>query len=141
LKTIFHDGQDVQPICDYRYDAIYQLIEASGREHIGQTAHDFNQQNRRDYDFAGLADFLAHPNDLQGSQSELERETLHIMRSKQQIALVETKTKDSSIPASTLPEILIRCQLSNHLGSASLELDDQLRSCQEKDGVDETRVI
>ena len=35
LKTIFHNGQQVEPVCDYTYDAIYRLIEASGREHIG----------------------------------------------------------------------------------------------------------
>ena len=38
LKTVFHNGQQVEPVCDYTYDAIYRLIEASGREHIGQTA-------------------------------------------------------------------------------------------------------
>ena len=65
LKTIFHNGQQVEPVCDYTYDAIYRLIEAKGREHIGQTAHEFNPQNRRDYDFVGLADFIAHPNDVQ----------------------------------------------------------------------------
>jgi RHS repeat-associated protein len=58
---------------DYTYDAIYRLIEASGREHIGQTTHDFNPQNRRDYDFAGLADFMAHPNDLQAMRRYTER--------------------------------------------------------------------
>ena len=50
---------------NYTYNAIYRLIEATGREHIGQTTHDFNPQNRRDYDFVGLADFMAHPNDIQ----------------------------------------------------------------------------
>ncbi|MEH2539207.1 SpvB/TcaC N-terminal domain-containing protein [Bradyrhizobium sp. AZCC 1699] len=57
---------------DYTYDAICRLIEARGREHIGQTAHDFNLQNRRDYDFAGLADFMAHPNDLQAMRRYTE---------------------------------------------------------------------
>ena len=46
---------------------------SQGREHIGQTAHDFNPQNRRDYDFAGLADFIAHPNDLQAMRHYTER--------------------------------------------------------------------
>ncbi len=50
----------------------------------------------------------------------LERETLHIMDDKQRIALVETRTQ--GIDGS--PEQLIRYQFSNHLGSASLELDD-----------------
>src|SRR5262249_45145910 len=51
----------------------------------------------------------------------LERETLHIMDGKQRIALVETRItgSDGSL------EQLIRYQFSNHLGSASLELDDQ----------------
>ncbi len=51
----------------------------------------------------------------------LERETLHIMDNAQRIALVETRTQgnDSS------PGQLIRYQFSNHLGSASLELDGQ----------------
>jgi RHS repeat-associated protein len=73
LKTIFHNGQEVEPICDYTYDAIYRLIEAKGREHIGQVVHDFNPQMRRDYPFAGLADFIAHPNDLQTMRLYSER--------------------------------------------------------------------
>jgi RHS repeat-associated protein len=52
----------------------------------------------------------------------LVRETLHIMDDKRRIALVETRTEgdEAGIPAQ-----LIRYQLGNHLGSASLELDDQ----------------
>jgi uncharacterized protein RhaS with RHS repeats len=52
---------------------------------------------------------------------KLERETLHIMDDQQRISLVETRTRgdDNSLPQ------LVRFQLGNHLGSASLELDDQ----------------
>jgi RHS repeat-associated protein len=56
-----------------------------------------------------------------GSGLKLERETLHIMDDQQRIALVETRTQGND-PA---PEQLIRYQYSNHLGSASLELDHQ----------------
>jgi RHS repeat-associated protein len=73
LLTIFHNGQQIEPIYDYTYDAVYRLIEAKGREHIGQAAHDFNPQNRRDYDFAGIADFIAHPNDLHAMRRYTER--------------------------------------------------------------------
>jgi RHS repeat-associated protein len=61
----------------------------------------------------------------QGAQ-RLERETLHVMDDKQRIALVETRTVDTAgdDPA---PHELIRFQLGNHLGSASLELDEQAR--------------
>ena len=54
-----------------------------------------------------------------GATVDLERETLHVMDDQRRIALVETRT---DVPAS---QPLIRYQLGNHLGSASLELDDQ----------------
>ncbi len=37
-QTIYFNGQVVPPQCDYVYDAIYRLINATGREHIGQLA-------------------------------------------------------------------------------------------------------
>jgi len=54
----------------------------------------------------------------------LERETLHIMDDKQRIALIETRTFDlaGNDPA---PEKLTCYQFGNHLGSASLQLDNQ----------------
>ena len=53
-----------------------------------------------------------------------ERETLHIMDDRQRIALVETRTLDTA-NADPAPVQLIRYQSSNHLSSASLELDDR----------------
>lgn len=35
-QAVFFNNTVVNPSCDYIYDAIYQLINASGREHIGQ---------------------------------------------------------------------------------------------------------
>jgi RHS repeat-associated protein len=58
-----------------------------------------------------------------GKAVKLERETLHVMDDKQRIALVETKTFSDSDDES--PAQLIRFQFGNHLGSASLELDDK----------------
>jgi RHS repeat-associated protein len=52
----------------------------------------------------------------------LVRETVHIMDDKQRIALVETRTQGNEPRGSTQ---LIRYQFGNHLGSASLELDEQ----------------
>jgi RHS repeat-associated protein len=49
-----------------------------------------------------------------GDNVKLERETLHVMDNTQRIALVETRVGD---------EARIRYQLGNHLGSASVELD------------------
>jgi len=72
LKTVFHNGQQVDPVGRYTYDAIYRLIEAQGREHIGQMAFDFNPSNGnyRDYPFAGNR---VNPNDLQALHNYTER--------------------------------------------------------------------
>jgi RHS repeat-associated protein len=56
-----------------------------------------------------------------GTTVNLERETLHIMDDQQRIALVETRTQGND----NSPLQLIRYQLGNHLGSASLELSDR----------------
>jgi RHS repeat-associated protein len=50
----------------------------------------------------------------------LVRETLHLMDDQQRIALVETRTQGND----GSPPQLIRYQFGNHLGSASLELDN-----------------
>jgi RHS repeat-associated protein len=70
LKTVFHANQKVEPECRYRYDALYRLLEASGREHIGQSAFQFipNNGNYRDYPFVGAA----QTNDLQALRSYTE---------------------------------------------------------------------
>ncbi len=72
LKTVFHNGQQVEPAGGFTYDALYRLIEAQGREHIWQTAFDFGPPdgNHRDYPFVG---HRAHPNDLQALRTYTER--------------------------------------------------------------------
>lgn len=55
-----------------------------------------------------------------GGAITLERETLHIMDDKKRVALVETRTQGNDGTAAQLT----RYQLSNHIGSASVELDD-----------------
>lgn len=57
-----------------------------------------------------------------GRTRKLERETLHIMDDKRRIALVETKTLDTT-DNTNLNVSLIRYQYDNHLGTACLELD------------------
>jgi RHS repeat-associated protein len=59
-----------------------------------------------------------------GNTLKLERETLHVRDDKQRIALVETRTTLNP-PDPNDPLRMIRHQLENHLGSASLELDEQ----------------
>ena len=56
-----------------------------------------------------------------GSTVTLERETLHVMDDQQRIAQIDTRTHgNDDAPAQTR-----RYQLSNHLGSAMLEVDEQ----------------
>ncbi len=55
-----------------------------------------------------------------GVDNALKRETLHVMDGKLRIALVETRTQGND----GSPLQLIRYQFGNHLGSASLELDE-----------------
>jgi RHS repeat-associated protein len=58
-----------------------------------------------------------------GGTVESERESLHIMDDKQRIALVEARSLDTA-GNDQAPRQLIRYQFGNHLGSASLELDE-----------------
>ena len=69
-----------------------------------------------------LGDFEIYREILSGD-IELERETLHISDETGRIALVDTLTVDEGDEV-TSPTSTIRYQFSNHLGSASLELDD-----------------
>jgi RHS repeat-associated protein len=70
FQTVFK-GDPVEPVCRYTYDALYRLIEATGREHIRQAALPFVPQdgNYRDYPFVGLSQF----NDPEALQNYTER--------------------------------------------------------------------
>jgi RHS repeat-associated protein len=54
----------------------------------------------------------------------LERQTLHIMNEEQRVAMVERRTIDTQ-GVDRSPEQLRRYHFGNHLGSSTLELDDQ----------------
>lgn len=72
LKRITHNGQQVDPVCAYTYDATYRLTDARGREHIGQNAFAFTpeQDNFRDYPFIGHRD---HPNNPEAMRNFTQR--------------------------------------------------------------------
>jgi RHS repeat-associated protein len=57
----------------------------------------------------------------ENGSAPLARETLHIIDDKQRVALIESRTQGTD-PG---PQQLTRYQFGNHLGSVSLELDDQ----------------
>jgi RHS repeat-associated protein len=56
------------------------------------------------------------------AQPDLERQTLHVMDDRRRVALIETKTVDTSVPRFT-PVPRVRHQVENHLGSSSMEID------------------
>lgn len=68
LPVMNFAGQQVEPVADYTYDALYRLIEASGREHIGQSAFRLNPPNGncRDYPFAGFGPQANDPKAVRG---------------------------------------------------------------------------
>ena len=71
LPVLYYNNEQIAPTSDYSYDAIYRLVAATGREHIGQTTFAPEPQtgNLRDYPFLGLA---ANPNDLQAMRNYTE---------------------------------------------------------------------
>ena len=100
----------------YVYDASGQRVRKVWEKSPGLT-------EERIY-LGGFEIFRKHGGPIGANTATLERETLHVMDDKQRIALVETRTLDTAgnDPA---PRQLIRYQFGNHLGSASLELDEQ----------------
>jgi RHS repeat-associated protein len=72
----------------------------------------------------GFEIFRKHDGPIGANTATLERETLHVIDNKQRISLVETRTLDTA-GNDRASRQLIRYQFGNHLGSSSLELDDQ----------------
>jgi RHS repeat-associated protein len=101
----------------------YYLYDAAGQRVRKVWAKSATLVEERIY-LGGFEIFRRHAGAIGTNTATLERETLHVMDDKQRIALVETRTLDTAgdDPA---PLQLIRYQFGNHLGSASLELDDQ----------------
>jgi RHS repeat-associated protein len=102
-------------------ETTFYVYDASGeRVHKVTERQNGTRKHERIYlgGFEIYREFKSNGNDI-----KLERETLYVMDDKQRIGLVETKTITN--PDDESPEQLIRFQLSNHLGSACLELDDK----------------
>ena len=97
----------------------YYVYEASGQRARKVTEGPNGSRSSERFYVGGFEVFR----DFSGGELALERETLHVMDDKQRIALVETKTFEhgDAIHAPT-PEQ--RYQLANHLGSATLEIDE-----------------
>ena len=98
----------------YVYDASGQRVRKVWQKTQGLT-------EERIY-LGGFEIFRSHGGQI-GVNTALERETLHVMDDKQRIGLVETRTHDIA-GDDRAPQQLIRYQFGNHLGTASIELDE-----------------
>jgi RHS repeat-associated protein len=96
----------------YVYDAAGQRVRKVNENQLG------TKKNERLY--LGGCEFYR---EYGAGAVQLERQSQHVMDDKQRVALVETLTIDNgNTVANPLP--VQRYQLANHLGSASLELDE-----------------
>jgi RHS repeat-associated protein len=68
-QTIYFRNRRVEPSADYTYDAIYRLIEATGREHLGQVGGEPSPHSHNDAPRVGLL----HPGDGNAMGAYLER--------------------------------------------------------------------
>lgn len=100
----------------YAYDASGQRVRKVWEKAPGLT-------EERLY-IGGFEIFRKHRGAIGTNTVTLERETLHVMDDTGRLALVETRTLDAA-GDDRAPRQLIRYQFGNHLGSASLELDEQ----------------
>lgn len=96
----------------------YYVYDAGGQR--ARKVHEHNGSTVEERIYLGGCEICRKHN---GSGLTLERETLHIMDDQQRIALVETKTCEDGLEVPE-PDPLVRYQLNNHLGSSSLELDE-----------------
>ena len=75
-QTIYFRNQRVEPSNDYTYDALYRLIQASGREHLGQggapVPHSYNDAGRTGILSANPAGSFA-ANDVAAMGTYIER--------------------------------------------------------------------
>ena len=71
-QTIYFRNKRVEPSAGYTYDAVYRLIEATGREHLGQTGGVPNAPIPHSYNDVPRVGLL-HPNDGNATGRYLER--------------------------------------------------------------------
>ena len=134
LESMHWDFKDqLQETCRQRVndpectpETTYYVYDISGQR-IRKITNCFAQANQsarivKERIYLGIFE-IYREFEADGKEVELERETLHLMDDKQRIALVETRTLPVTGNGENLRQ-LIRYQFGNHLGSASLELDN-----------------
>ncbi|GAG55702.1 unnamed protein product, partial [marine sediment metagenome] len=72
-QTIFFHNQRIEPNTEYTYDALYRLIEANGREHLGQTSNGTLSPSTPTSSTDSLRSNLFHPNDGKALSKYIEK--------------------------------------------------------------------
>ncbi len=124
LKTAFHNNQPVEPVGTYTYDALYRLIEAKGREHVDQSAFQFNPPNGnyRDYPFVGAAQL----NNPQSVRNYTEQYMYDPVGNFEQMSHQATSGEWTRYYAYDEPSLIEPDKKNNRLSSTSLPGDDPL---------------
>jgi RHS repeat-associated protein len=100
-------------------EATFYVYDAAGQRARKITLRDDGSRRYERYYLGGFEIFRGY----HAGHVELQRETLHVMDDTRRIAMIETQTvEDGRAVTSAAP--LSRYQFANHLGSASLELDE-----------------
>jgi RHS repeat-associated protein len=108
-----------QIVMDGAAQTTYYVYDAGGRRVRKVTERQSGPRVKERCYLGGFEVYREY--DASGMAVTLERQTLHVMDDQQRVALVETRTQGTDGDAA--PQA-IRYQLTNHLGSAALEVDE-----------------
>jgi RHS repeat-associated protein len=127
-QDIYFSNRRVEPSADYTYDAVYRLIEATGREHLGQTGEQTGPPTAPDA-FNSFHTRLAHPGNGRAMGTYVERyfydavgnfqEMRHLRSDPAQPGWTRTYKYDK-------PSLLEPGKSSNRLGSTTVETQNAL---------------
>ncbi len=113
------------------HNNVLRLADRGGGGQVYFACDGSGQRVRKSYEHGGFVEERIYLDDYElyrkrnrtTGQVELARDTLAVTDTARAIALVETKTVDTSIAGFT-PTSRVRYQLGDHLGSTAMELDD-----------------
>jgi len=117
-QAVNADDQDGN---QHQGERTYYVYDATGRR-VRKTTASSSGTKRKERFYIGIFELYREYDS--GGNVTLERQTLHVMDDKKRVAVGETKTVDTSAAPGSLPDTALRYQFDNHLGTASLELDE-----------------
>lgn len=121
-QTIYFSNRRVEPSADYTYDAVHRLVEAFGREHLGQTGGVQNASTPHDaFDTSRIG--LAHPGDGNALGTYIER---YVYDAVGNILKMQHHTSDSVLPdwtrvyAYAEPSLIEPAETNNRLSGTTV---------------------